>query len=434
MAEIKSVNDLLSMPLRVPEYQRPYKWGIRNIDDLLNDISQAINDSKTYENGFKYRIGTIVLHRRNGGLDFDIVDGQQRIVSLTLLGLCISPGFESSMLDCSFSSPISQSHIQDNIAHMKEWFSLKPNALKEAFNNAYKNILEVVVIEVDQVAEAFQLFDSQNTRGKALAPHDLLKAYHLREMRSDRYEMEHAVTKWEANDMAEIQGLFDWYLYPILNWAQKEKSKSFTAKDIDVYKGISEHSGYTYARRTCRAMPYFQITEPFIAGNDFFEMVDHYLRLLTDIQTEIAHNKSFQSMNEILNWKTGSIGFTYAKNLFYSALLHYYDRFHNFDEMAVKKLFVWAFMLRVDMKSLSFGSINKYAIGEDNNGRYTNNIPMFARIKSARIHKEISSLKVKIGAEGVGFADVDTSKGNWSELHEKLLIIMGAGDECYGSY
>lgn len=42
-------------------------------------------------------------------------------------------------------------------------------------------------------------------------------------------------------------------------------------------------SGYFYARRAGKAMLYFQISEPFIAGNDFFEMVEHYMYLLQDI-------------------------------------------------------------------------------------------------------------------------------------------------------
>jgi hypothetical protein len=58
-----------------------------------------------------------------------------------------------------------------------------------------------VIINVDKVEEAFQLFDSQNTRGKELDPHDLLKAYHLREMKRYPYEMEHAVTNSSATPL-----------------------------------------------------------------------------------------------------------------------------------------------------------------------------------------------------------------------------------------
>jgi hypothetical protein len=45
-----------------------------------------------------------------------------------------------------------------------------------------------IVTYIEQ--EAFQFFDSQNTRGKSLEPHDLLKSYHLREMTDLSAEME----------------------------------------------------------------------------------------------------------------------------------------------------------------------------------------------------------------------------------------------------
>ena len=35
MAEIQSISRLLSMNLQIPPYQRPYKWTIRNIEELL---------------------------------------------------------------------------------------------------------------------------------------------------------------------------------------------------------------------------------------------------------------------------------------------------------------------------------------------------------------------------------------------------------------
>ena len=52
MAEIKSINELLKMDLDIPDYQRPYKWSIQNIEDLLTDITNAIADSERYRDGF----------------------------------------------------------------------------------------------------------------------------------------------------------------------------------------------------------------------------------------------------------------------------------------------------------------------------------------------------------------------------------------------
>jgi len=434
MAEIKSIDELLEMKLDVPDYQRPYKWGIRNIDDLLSDITNAISDAERYRDGFKYRIGTIIIHKKAKGT-FDIVDGQQRTISLLLLKLYLIPKFKCSILSKNFANKITQNNIRNNYMFIKEWFSLKDDDVKKNFIKAFNDILEVVVICVDKVSEAFQLFDSQNTRGKALDPHDLLKAYHLREMKKYPYEMEHAVTKWEAKDTEKIRELFELYLFPIWNWSRGIKSRPFTAKEIDTYKGIDESSTYSYARRASRAMPYFQITEPFIAGNDFFEMVEHYMYLLCDVKSEIYNNLRFEEIRRVLcgdknvdtfedmdRIRFDSAGFRYTRNLFYCALLCYYDKFHNFDEMAVKKIFSWAFMLRVDMENLGFDSINKYAIG-DENLRYTNTVAMFSKINQARVHNEISGLQIKVLRE-----QDESMNEKWNNLYKTIKLINGYGD------
>lgn len=433
--ERKSINKLLGVNLDIPDYQRPYKWDILNIDDLLSDITNAINSADRYGPEFKYRIGTIILHKTKDDV-YDIVDGQQRIISLVLLKQCIAPGFECTILEKEFSNKVTQFNIHRNYEFIREWFSLKSNEVRKKFSKAFEDILEVIIIYVDKVSEAFQLFDSQNTRGKALDPHDLLKAYHLREMKKYPYEMEHAVTKWEAKDTDKIRDLFDLYLFPIWNWSRGIKSRPFTAKEIDTYKGITEGSTYTYARRASRAMPYFQITEPFIAGNDFFEMVEHYIYLLRDIKSEICNNPKFKDIKIVIcggkdvempedmdEIKFGSAGFGYTKNLFYCALLCYYDKFHNFDEMAVKKLFSWAFMLRVDMENLGFGSINKYAIG-DENARYTNNVAMFSKISFARMHNEISGLQIEVRRE----PDIPSNE-KWNDLYKAIKAINGYGGD-----
>ncbi len=427
MAEIKSIDKLLDMNLTIPNYQRPYKWGIQNIESLLDDITNAISDAERYHNNFKYRIGTIILHKNDHG-SYDIVDGQQRIISLILLKKCIDTSFTCPILNHDIPSKTSQNNIHTNYTFIREWLSLRNDT--KSFINAYSDILEVVVICVNNISEAFQLFDSQNTRGKALDPHDLLKAYHLREMKKYPYEMEHAVKKWEEKDTSKIRELFDLYLFPIWNWSRGNKSKPFTAKEIDTYKGIPETSTYSYARRASKAMPYFQITEPFIAGNDFFEMVEHYLYLLYDVKTEINTNKAFTKIKEILGdtkdyigfqYTKSSTGFKYTKNLFYCVLLCYYDKFHNFDEMAVKKLFLWAFMLRVDMENLGFDSINKYAIG-DENSKYTNTFAMFSKINLARLHNEISGLQIKVQPN-------QKPADKWIELHNILKEIIGLTEE-----
>lgn len=411
--DIISVSECLQLNLSIPEYQRPYKWSVQSIDDMLWDINNSVQQSFSYSN-YKYRIGTIILHKTDDVLN--VVDGQQRLISLTLISKYLDHDYDNAILRNTFYDKITQKHIHDNYIHIKEWFSLRDKDIKESFKKAFLDILELVVIQVGRESEAFQLFDSQNTRGRALDPHDLLKAFHLREMQNDKYEMEYAVTKWEAKDVHKIRELFSAYLFPIWNWSRGTKTWKFTDHDIDTYKGIPSNSTYTYARRAGKASPYFQLTEPFIAGSDFFDLVDHYLRTLENIKHELATNPVFELLRPFcLPQKHSSVGLTHVRNLFFAVVFYYYDKFHNMDELSIKKLFMWSFMLRMDLSNLGADSVNKYAIGEWS-GNYTNYIPVFSKISLARLHTEIGNLQIEIDARNL---DTDEQK-NLYELLKKM--------------
>ncbi|MBF1378905.1 MAG: DUF262 domain-containing protein, partial [Porphyromonas sp.] len=260
--EIWSVDHLLAQNIIIPSYQRPYKWGNKNIRELILDIQKSIEEARKYPN-FKYRVGTVILYRESSTEPYEVVDGQQRLLSFLLLKLYLKPDFSCGLLSTKFSDKITQKNLHSNAGTIREWFSSVDDATKEAFNKALGNTLEVVVLTVNELSEAFQLFDSQNTRGRELYPHDLLKAYHLREIH-DKYDMQRAVLKWESKDPKAIRELFDSYLFPLWNWSKRRKSSRFIATEIDLYKGIEESSGYTYARRANKAMPYFLLSEPLI--------------------------------------------------------------------------------------------------------------------------------------------------------------------------
>ena len=435
-ARILSVEELLKLDLVIPSYQRPYKWTEKNIRELILDIQKGIEDAKKYPN-FKYRVGTVILYQENDTKPYEIVDGQQRILSFLLLKLCLNPDFTCSLLSATFSDKVTLGNLHSNSDRIREWCSSVDDGVKEAFDKALSEVLEVVVLTVNELSEAFQLFDSQNTRGRELYPHDLLKAYHLREIH-DKYDMQRAVLKWESKDPKAIRELFDNYLFPLWNWSKRRKSSRFTAAEIDLYKGIEESSGYTYARRANKAMPYFLLSEPLISGGDFFEMVDHYMQMLHSIKLELIDNPDFARIKELLiddkskvgqiktpadldkACKSSSTGMNHARNLFFCALLCYYDRFHNFDLMAVKKLFTWAMMLRVDMNHLGFDSVNRYAIGLGDNDKYTNSEPVISLISSARRHTEISGMPLMVKRD-----NDEAEAEKWQGLYEDLLLLNG---------
>ncbi len=63
----------------IPDYQRPYSWGDEQVFKLWDDIIEAYNNQNS-----NYFLGTIVT---TNGKDnrYDIIDGQQRITTLTIL-------------------------------------------------------------------------------------------------------------------------------------------------------------------------------------------------------------------------------------------------------------------------------------------------------------------------------------------------------------
>ena len=159
---------------------------------------------------------------------------------------------------------------------------------------------QLVRIVTDNVDEAFRLFNSQNYRGKPLAPHDLLKAHHLREMqdfKSPDLKVK-VVADWESAGDDKLDRLFSNFLWRIARWSRGEKAPGFTSQDIGMFKGISPknknvlppNERYHLAAQTI--MPFlddwttpaghdqrdlrrsrFQLDAPVIAGQPFFEMV-----------------------------------------------------------------------------------------------------------------------------------------------------------------
>ena len=62
--------------LRIPSYQRPYKWNRKNISVIFfYDLRDAMGKKE-------YQVGSVIFHENDGYLD--IVDGQQRLISISL--------------------------------------------------------------------------------------------------------------------------------------------------------------------------------------------------------------------------------------------------------------------------------------------------------------------------------------------------------------
>jgi hypothetical protein len=67
----------------VPDYQREYVWQEREVNQLLDDISEQLNGDATHE----YFVGTILVAPTGERNHFEVIDGQQRLTTFFLI-LC----------------------------------------------------------------------------------------------------------------------------------------------------------------------------------------------------------------------------------------------------------------------------------------------------------------------------------------------------------
>lgn len=176
--------------LRLPEYQRPYRWGPKQLERLLLDL-QAFFPKAAVEQAtpsHDFYLGSIILHQV-GGSDhrrgqLNIIDGQQRLTSMALLRFLQSRG--AAAFDLKFSSPQSQNRIRRNLA----W--LEAQELPHVDFNRI-NISLVVTRSED---DAYRFFETQNTSGVRLGGADIIKAFHLRSV--PRAAQDAYARQWES--------------------------------------------------------------------------------------------------------------------------------------------------------------------------------------------------------------------------------------------
>lgn len=72
----------------VPDFQRPYAWDWEQAQDLFDDIDHASRDATSLdqvESLDPYFLGCVVIVKPDGTEDSEIVDGQQRLTTITML-------------------------------------------------------------------------------------------------------------------------------------------------------------------------------------------------------------------------------------------------------------------------------------------------------------------------------------------------------------
>ena len=389
----------------IPQYQRPYKWTNINLIQLIDDIHESIIYQKEKKiKNLKYRIGTVVLHADKGKLN--IVDGQQRFLTINIILRALKQHLENGnelkkyteVLSEGFSSIETKKNLRTNFETILNKFRelSDPRLLQNIYDFVITNCEFVIVILFD-ISEAFQFFDSQNSRGKDLEPYDLLKAYHLRAVKAlyendeeklDSIETQ-TINKWEKlASSGELKKLFK-SLFHIRSWGKLYYQYFFTKDNISIFKGYTNKNNVIlppvfyfplFAEREIINnnnsnvseknidIP-FQIDMPILNGEYFFYEIYHYNKLYDDFLKYVELNKAENEITKKIFTFLNTYkyrdrkGDLYLRHLFDCVSVYYLSKFgyEQFDNIVIK-FFQWTYMLRLSQYSIRRETIINHSI------------------------------------------------------------------------
>ena len=273
----KSLGDVLRLPLAIPNYQRIYCWEEGNVKCLLDDIFEHICNS----DDTPYRLGTIIFHAHDG--KYDIIDGQQRLVTLALLLSEI--GVNTCLLNEKFSSQRSIKYVAYN-KHLIHEYVQRRLSIRELIDRLLSQLqFSVLVLQNTSIDLAYTFFSNQNSRGVVLTDYDLLKAHHLRYIPSG-YEQQSklAAEIWnkmiedgrQDNDqtaMPDYVRTLDTYIYRLRKWMRKKECDDSNGN----YRVKKEYEAAPIVEEIPPFGERFYFNEPIQGGTHFFSYVEQHL-------------------------------------------------------------------------------------------------------------------------------------------------------------
>ena len=200
----------------IPVYQRKYDWKNENCRQLYDDLVKIINDKRN-----SHFFGSIVTSvvGIGGGIEYHIIDGQQRLTTITLILLAIKNLIEKGIIHSNkknLNEEINQhflidhgseenikiklmpvksdrealiklfgdeedydqsSHLTINYKYFYDRLSKEELQIDEIFAALKK--LEIICITLDNGDNAQLIFESLNSTGLALTEGDKIRNYIL---------------------------------------------------------------------------------------------------------------------------------------------------------------------------------------------------------------------------------------------------------------
>lgn len=366
------VGEVFGKWFRIPEYQRPYVWGKDQIAELLQDLNDAMNR----DDNAQYFLGSMVLQKKTSEknstnyVEYDVLDGQQRLTTLFLLVSVIRDLTENE--DClktckeiifqkknlftntperlrvvfdirqevkdfidfyvkeekstlKVTSSLIQSYGKDtdlsvinmskNIVQIREYFQEHQNF--DQFAIFLINKVLMIYVGSEELDDAFRLFTVMNNRGVKLRSSDILKASNLA-LVSDNEERVKAAKNWEEAENYFGED-FDEFLSHLRSILVKKKATVSLLKEYE--DNIYAPKEYDRSNKSTKNLP------PLLnKGIDTFNFIDkcrkHYIEIFDNNHYELS--KSFELNNLLVMMRSG-----FESDFWIAPLLKYYNKFGN---------------------------------------------------------------------------------------------------------
>lgn len=286
------LEDLMSYNLTIPDYQRDYCWENEQIVSLFESIKE-LAVIKT-----AHHLGTIILHKSDNG-NLNIIDGQQRLVTLTLLLRELGYGGQLPLLKQEFISENAINHIA-NTKHVLSALSSRLHTDKGILANSLAECItfSILVLQKDNLDLAYTFFSNQNSRGVPLTDYDILKAHHLRYIHVDA-QAEHLAKRWnklvtEGEGCDKRNGLsitLGAHLYRLRMWMRcndfDESSKWRVKKEFSaapVMLSIPPFGeNFSYNEKIQGGTHFFNYSDKFVSAYGNFKQTPQYVALNTSV-------------------------------------------------------------------------------------------------------------------------------------------------------
>jgi hypothetical protein len=315
----------------IPLYQRPYAWETEQAEALLDDLLDFLGDSNTpIDEISPYFLGSIVLIKNDGASRSEVVDGQQRLTTLTILLSVLrevvpekiskeltkylyeegswvrntpnryrltlrerdekffrdyiqDEGGLSKLIEKKDAIlPDSQTHIRDNALHLlKRLQKLSEHQCIRLTQFVITGCL-LVVVSTPDMDSAYRIFSVLNDRGLDLSHTDILKSEIIGKIPLNQQEQYNRL--WEDTEVMLGRSTFQDLFSHIRMVYRKAKQKDSVLKEVREHVKPSENPIHFIDEVLCPAAEaYADIQDCCYQSHQHAEAINTYFKYLNRI-------------------------------------------------------------------------------------------------------------------------------------------------------